>query len=264
MQQFLLLLIIGYFIWFYKRSWPSVAAIVLTAGLLINSAFWFFHAERGQVYIIYSTWVTVLFALWHRNSKAWIILAGFWLAVGIFAFVSFLLLINKDRYWLLVSCALCIAILIPICGGLQVWQQYFAAINIYVDLTLNNLSFPPSIKPAMPASIEGATNLQLYRNDFSIIHLSSLHNYFSAHGWRPAAKVYMAIFLSLASALTLIFLLLNKNRKATPTQFFMLAILLYTLAEICQPLRVAYNLIQWLPTLLAAVGFIFGGQRKTQ
>lgn len=269
-QQMLLLAVISFFIWYYRHSWIAIAGVVLASGALINCPFWFLHADRGQIYVLYAAWITVLFALWHTKAKPWIILTGVWLTIGvllrpplaIFAITSFLLIDNKKRGILILCSTISLVLLLAISGGLQPWKEFFSAMNVYTEIALKGQIFPQMPRPAMPANIEGATNINLYKNYSYIIYLGSLHFYFAAHNWRPDSIIYMSIFLVFALALAIPFLRKYWQQKALPTQFLMFASLLYCLAEICQPMRMPYNLIQWLPALAAGVGFIFETKKK--
>lgn len=270
-QQLLLILIAAVCMYFYRHSLYSVAAIAIVSGVLCNHPAWMLHAERGQIYLLYAAWIALLFVVWRysRVNNAAIIILAAWLAIGallrptlvVFAVPSFLSVASNKRIVLIIVSFLSVLVLLLVSNTWIYWPRYLSAMQVYSNMEIYE-SAAFSATPEFPQVIEGTTNITIYKQHPGMMYIASLEYYFEKMGHKPGTTVYIFICLLVNSVVLLLVYVKTKWKMSYP-QLLMLGTLLYVCTDVCQPLRMAYNVVMWLPAALVMTGYFFvKGNRK--
>ncbi len=237
-----------------RKNFYPVAMVI--AGLLCSCIF-LAEIERGQMYLSYCFYFSLLYYLYQKKEKKYQVISG--LLAGLFIFfrpfagiiiVPFLL--AKEWNWLKgwIS-GLAAGFLLLVLPMQKYWWQYFEAMDKYkqlyfdkipLQLTANNFSYPPVI--------EGMNNLENVKG-FNVYVLGTAVDLFNFIGVKPGIVLLYGIFLILIALLSYFFITAHQKIKPLATHLFLFAFGLYILAEIFSPsLRAGYNGIQWLFALL--------------
>ncbi len=247
------------FLLLYKKAGNTKLLTFCTvAAGLFCSDIWLFHAERGQMYIFYALGFTITYFLARQeNKKGSQLLAGAIAGLLLFfrPFAGVLLIaffIAKKwklvQGWFIGVAAGTVLLVLPF---LQQWKDYNAAMKEYVmemrDMgTVNN----NAVNYSAPAKVEEMTNLQQAQG-FNIQGLGALPAYLQVAKINVSLFTGPILFIILAAIPLFVFCRANSNKPPGMPAVFVLAFLLYFIAEISflTP-RGGYNMVQWLLPLL--------------
>ncbi len=248
-------ILIGYiFLYFFSRTEASkkFLLVFICSVFFLSSSIWFLHIERGQVYILYAFFFTLLYQLYCRQKKLAFFFAGFLLAFAIYCRPTFIVLLIpflfiKNR-WLFIGFICCgFLLMIDVYFHFNWWRDYSIAMSVFTGFT-NEAAANPIVQQ-FPKVIEGMDNLTKYKTDFSCGGIKPIHiwieNFIMASSY-----LYLTIYAFVVILLVLIFK--NKLQQYKPASLFLFGFALYIIAEYIMPApRGAYNLIQWIfPVLL--------------
>lgn len=226
----------------------TILAILVTGFGLSN--IWYYHVERGQIYILYALMLALMYRI-YRSSAKWSH-AGAGIVCGLFCYLrpialitALPFLVSKQRRWLMgFAAGLAIGLFIFILPFQNSWQQYLLAMKEYGNEIINNKDTGPSMPAAwMPAQIEHSTNLRLHHN-FPTAAIKTFY------AWMEQVHLKISYPFSLLTycVLVIIFLIgFRKQRLPSADKLFLFAFLLYIMLEMfIIANRSAYNQIQWV------------------
>jgi hypothetical protein len=251
--------------WLWLRRCPNEKARLLLAAFITGftyTAAWRLHAERGQAYVL----LLFLFAAWlaatlagEGNRARWTsALTGF--VAGLLAtfrppfllLAPFLVLRSRTQGPGAVA-GLLLGFLLPLCWRGDVWNQYFAAMEVHSSLYRHGID-PAPPPERFPPAIEGM------RTDLLANYAPIPYADFSLHGallrleWEPV-PAWLPLLLVTAGYLAW---LGWSRREPLPRLLLGLAVWFY-LIDLCLPAyRNIYNDVQILN--LVALGLIAAGR----
>ena len=254
--QWLLLLLSLYL---FSRTTTNIALkkLVWIVGLFLisSSFFWRLHVERGQIYILYVSLISLAYFLHQSNFKNNLFWSGFILGISVILRAPLALLVLPFllyKKWKLFSgaiiggiSALGISLLF---SGWKVWLSYFEAMRKWGIIHQGNIPLEASSSPFQ--NIEGIRNLYELAN--IPIADSSLQFLFKSIGIIVPGIVLMLLFLFL---LVLVFMILWKRKtQLYGSQLFLLGSVFVYLSDLFLPAaRFSYNNVMFLPILAIVI-----------
>ncbi len=229
---------------------------LVTIGLLCSD-FFLAELERGQMYLGYCFYFSLLYFTFQKKTKYATLISG--ILGGLFLFfrpfagiILLPFLIQKEWKWIKGwALGLASGIGLLVLPFQKYWWQYFEAMGKYKQMYFDKI--PLQLTPfnfEYPKVIEGMENLGNVKG-FNVYVISAAGNFFHLPGLKPSLLALYSSFLFLVLILLYFFKKVHKNAKPATYQVFLLAFALYILAEIFSPsLRAGYNGIQWLFPLL--------------
>lgn len=255
--QYLLLAYIFASVLLMRQTHPKARFYALAVGGLffLCSPILFLNIERGQVYILYSFFLCILYQLYQRNARWASVSAGAILAVAVLCRPTLLavvlpFLVVLDRWVLIGAAAAAVPLGLHAWLHMDVWKDYATVMRVYTGLQQAPEAALPDHAKHYPAVIEGATNLSLFKTDFIVGGLKSLQFYLGYFLQQVPRSVYLGLYGVVAAT----FLLLFRKRLLTkdPAILVLAGFALYLFTEYTMPApRAAYALIEWtFPVLL--------------
>lgn len=263
-SAFQYILVIAIFIFFLgnKKIPVNEKFVIFSIGgiFFLCSPVWFLNIERGQIYTLYAFLFSSIFFLFKSRQAFLAFISGLLIAVAIYCRPTFavllipLVLVYK-RAVVLGFISAVVPLFFHAIFHLYLWKDYFTAVETFTGLRKipNVFSHGAAVFPSV---IEGAKNLNLYKNDFICGGVRPLDQWFALFHFQPGSYFYIWCYIITAIALIIIFRKIFWQRNFF--SIFLFCFLLYMLAEYILPApRGAYNLIQWiLPVLfMLAVNF---------
>ncbi len=214
---------------------------------------WRLHVERGQVYVIHTLLVALMYFSVIRGKHILTGAAGAALCLikPTFALLLLPLLFAFDRRMIAGGLSMIIpvaAIFSILPAGWHSWSEYAEAMRIYVEAPVYAADVPETPRPfEYPPLIEGASNLADHHTmeaENSSITILLMHL-----GSPLPTQLPPAIVLLITGS---IFLFGWKRlRYLTPADLLLLGFLLTTISMMLAPaLRFSYQFVLWLPSLL--------------
>lgn len=257
------------FLCFYLLSKSSdrnkplfLSPVLITMLFIICSDLWLYYIERGQLYMLYVLFFSLMYWAYHKKWKYNHFVSGF---IGGFfilyrplaAVIGIGFLIQKKYNWILGSVTGfivgCLLFVIPNPGY---WKQYATAMKEYSYFISGHItSVSDYQRKELPARIEGTDNLTEYKN-FTSGGMNTLHDYLDRVGINININQSILFYFLLILGLSLFSI--KKKKIATSTDsIFLFGFLLYFLSEIfiVAP-RAGYSVIQWVFPLFIAWKYI--------
>lgn len=230
----------------------KIAWSIVPLGLFFSTAYWQYHQDRGQMYVLYAA---LLSGGWYflQQKSYRPIWAGICLlllvlcrpfAVLLPLFIFFFLPTVDRRRWLYLLFIMVLALVLPFASQ---WQQYFQAMEWYRLEYMGNLtnSFILSNSHFTDGTIEGASNLKV-ASDYEITCLQPIWYYGQKAGvYFQQLHGYAFLFSGLVGAAFYVY----RQRKYSGILplAFTIAFLLMMLAELFSFFpRAPYNMIWWV------------------
>jgi hypothetical protein len=239
-----------------SRSTPSdtpawLSPVIVTTLGFICSDLWIYNIERGQIYILYVLFFSLMYWAYTRQPKAGQLIAGF--IGGLFIFfrpmvivIALGFLLKKQYRFLLGWCAgVLIGVLLLVLPHRQNWKDYSQAMNEYSkSMTGEETKITPSAVQ-FPVMVEQTSNITEYRH-FISGGMLTLQNYLSKAGLGIDNTRAMILYAVLVLALSFLFIKTEGNASSID-RLFLFGFLLYILSEIMVVApRAGYNTIQWI------------------
>lgn len=245
-----------------ERRWPSLVVVLLS---VICSEAWIYHIERGQMYVFYALGFAIIYWLYTAKWKFADYAAGLVAGLCVFfrptmlVFFTGFLLQRKFRFLAGAISGAIIGGLIFVLPHIDHWKEYSKAMKEYSNEMTGKGSFIDAKPEAMPAQIEGTTNITQY-DYFNGEGLSCLYVYLKKAGI-SINNTHASILLLLVVLITGYFCRKNWRKDASADQLFLYGFLLYIVAEIFAVApRAGYNTVQWLFPLFIAWKYIAAGR----
>jgi hypothetical protein len=226
---------------------------IITAFFLC-AAFWQFHTERGQMYVLYLFLFAAIYRLYSKKTKTAVFFAGVILAFAIFTRMLFLVcavpfVLQRNKAFaagLITGLSLFMLSALPFYSQ---WLDYFTALGGYTDgsntFAVHN---PVALTGQFPS---GAVLPTTFKANFILGSITYAGYYLQLVHISLPRTFYLTCYCLLAALLILV---LKKRRIASypAAQIFCFAFLLYVTAEYFTGAdRNPYNLIEWLfPAML--------------
>lgn len=250
------------FVIMFSYGLPLRKAVYLFFALSIFTLlpYWQIHNERGQMYMVYAAWIAILLAAWRllQSKQFYVPFIAVYLLVGflirppliVFALPTFFMLPMPHRKkFIIYNIGAAVVAVLSILSNWQ-WQSYFEAMRLYTAHALGNITWTPLPKPNMPAIIEGVINIKaISTQPQTVRYVGSLHYFLNKFGLKVHNPTTFALIFVALSFPLLIYAIV-RQRTLNTIQWLSLGCLLYWIAEICIPMRMAYNVVQWLPLVL--------------
>lgn len=244
------------------KWWPPLIVVLLS---VICSEAWIYHVERGQMYIFYALGFAMIYWLYTARWKYAEYVAG--LAAGLCVFFRPTMLIfftgflvqRKFRFLAGAAAGVIIAALLFVLPHIDHWKEYSKAMKEYSNAMIGNGTYIDAKKEAMPAQIEGTTNITQF-DYFNGEGLQSLYTYFLKFGIR-INNTHATILLLLVVLVSGCLFWKNSKRGVSTDKLFLYGFLLYIIAEIFAVVpRGGYNTVQWMFPLFIAWKYISNNQ----
>lgn len=231
----------------YKKN-----ILLLIAAFMLCMPNWHLHIERGQGYIWYAAILCLAYQLTTIENKYKHILAGITLGFLIYLrqpFIYLLLPFVLAKQWhTLIGVSLglaCSLILTLALGQVELWQQYFSAMNEWTRIfNGKNPFFETWIPTPPPESVEGMTNVhkmaQIGTSQTSIPVLIYKLFHISIFGKK-------LLFITSLLTLGILFIWRKKIVQANINMLYLMGIILYMLSSCFLPApRFGYHFVQWI------------------
>ncbi len=224
--------------------------------LVLSSAHWHMHVERGQVYLLFSFLMVVAFVLAERGDRrALLVLGGLIAVLAVFKppFALLGLPFLLARRWPVVIGGSIVAGgllgLFAATGLMSDWKDYSAAMNQWAITNFDTRTGPP---PAdQPVVIEGLatlrSHLQFEADDASIRGML-----LTLTGRRLSPK--SCLLLMAAMVIIVMGAFLHRSQRFSAVDLLLLGFVVWMLTVAAMPApRITYQLVQWLGPLLIVV-----------
>jgi Glycosyltransferase family 87 len=219
---------------------------IITA-FFMCAAFWQFHTERGQIYVLYLFLFACIYTLYSKNTKTAVFFAGVMLAFAIWTRMLFIVcaipfLLQKNKPFLSGLIAGLTVFAIASLPFYHQWQDYFAAMSGYTN---GNITFVTHTAAAGNQYPSGASLPVNFKNDF----VTGCINYTGEYMKRLHILIPHSAILAFYGFIMTLFIVRNKKLIAiySASQLFCFAFLLYICSEYFTGAgRNAYNLVEWL------------------
>jgi hypothetical protein len=213
------------------------------------------------MYIFYALGFTIIYWLYTAKWKFADYVAGVVAGLCVFfrptmlIFFAGFLLQRKLRFLAGAISGAIIGGLIFVLPHIDHWKEYSKAMKEYSNAMIGKGSFIDAKKEAMPAQVEGTTNITQY-DYFNGEGLSSVYEYLKKAGIN-INNTHASVLLLLVVLITGYFCWKNWGKNASTDQLFLYGFLLYILAEIFAVApRGGYNTVQWIFPLFIAWKYI--------
>lgn len=227
-----------------------LAASPVIVGLICSDT-WFYHIERGQMYIFYAFFLALMYACyisrWKYNEFVSGFIGGLFILFRPFAGIIGLgfLLHGKIKWVMGCMVGFIIGCLLFVAPFTAAWKDYFKAMNEYVNENIGKGHTVDRQQPGTPLSIEGATNIKVSRS-FNIDKLDTSYHLLKRIGIEISSVQSLLMYGFLVLVLAF-FLFRWKKKTSSPESLFLFGFLLLILAELFVPApRGSYNVIQWI------------------
>jgi Glycosyltransferase family 87 len=236
----------------YKRLWILLIALVFIG----CSQAYTFHLISGQVYIFHGLLLMLIYLWYDKTSLASNVMTAALLALLVLIrpiAVVFLLPFIIQKKWVQTGCFIFFigAYIMSqyFANGFDLWWGYFKAVNEGAESYFSQL-VPPSYEELNYASaIEGSSIIKtsLY---WHISEDSSLRGLFFRFLKIKLHSKELMIITGILAAFIL-FWFRKRIMKCGPQILFVLAFVIYMIAEFCLPaIRNSYNYVQWIFPLM--------------
>ena len=222
---------------------------ILVAGFGLSNI-WYYHVERGQIYILYALMFALMYRLYRASYKWSGAVAG--LVCGLFCYLRPIAIVtaipfvlSKKWQWLMGFVAgLAVGLFVFVLPFQKTWQDYFLAMREYGNEIISNKD-TGAVMPAawIPATIEHTTNLREYHR-FPTAAIKTFYAGMKELHMKISYPLSLFIYCLLVIILSTSLL---KQQLASTDKLFLFAFLLYILLEMfIIANRSAYNQIQWV------------------
>jgi Glycosyltransferase family 87 len=252
------ILSITIFIFFLVKDLEKRFWVLLMGFILIGCSQGFrFHNLGGQVYVYYAAILFPVYFLYKNENIFKQIIAGVLLALLVLtrpvAAVFLLPLLVKKKWKAIIGFTAVLALYFSsqyFADGLWVWENYFRAMHDWSFDYFRNRIEPTYDELNVISTIEGSAVVKT--SSFYLLSEDSSLRGFAYRFLNLKLFTTQLLLVTAAVSATVLFYFRKHIIKAKPHILFIIAFIIYIIAEICLPaIRNSYNYVQWLfPVML--------------